>query len=139
MTATPDHPPTLNPTTQQKETLMPATTKTLTATLTAALLFAACGTDNQPDVVQDAAEECGVDYADGIVFDTQGTDDADGDSIDDIVCVLVAMDAPSTLAAKIDRTRALDGTQSDSDEHAVYTWGFHPDTGLSLIIEPVWL
>lgn len=43
---------------------------------------------------------------------------------------------PAGTAARMDGTRALDGTQSAEGEHATATWTYHPDNGLRVVFQP---
>lgn len=43
---------------------------------------------------------------------------------------------PAGTAARMDGTRALDGTQSAEGEHATATWTYHPDDGLRVVFQP---
>ena len=40
------------------------------------------------------------------------------------------------VVARMEGTRALDGTQSAEGRHARVTWTFHPDNGLRMVFEP---
>ncbi|KKI18725.1 MULTISPECIES: hypothetical protein [unclassified Leucobacter] len=52
-----------------------------------------------------------------------------------VFCFLGELDAPASLEAKINNTRALDGTQTETWNHLKATWTYHPDSGLNLIVE----
>ncbi len=41
----------------------------------------------------------------------------------------------SAVVSRMYRTRALDGTQSATGEHANATWTYHPDPGLQIVFE----
>ena len=68
-------------------------------------------------------------------FDTQGNDDASGDSIEDVACVLFALDMPDSIVTKVDSTRALDGTMTDEWDGITVTWNYHPDSGMNMVLE----
>ena len=74
-----------------------------------------------------------------MVFDTEGEDDLSGDTIEDVACVLLYLEIPESVVARIDGTRALDGMQSATWEGAgeewTATWNYHPSSGMNLIIE----
>lgn len=54
---------------------------------------------------------------------------------DDFLCILRELDAPQSLDAKIEQTRALDGRQSDAWTGYTIDWNYHPDDGLNAVIE----
>lgn len=62
-------------------------------------------------------------------------DEQDGASITEVACVLTELEVPESVLSRIDRTRALDGTQDASWGDIEASWTYHPDSGLSLIIE----
>lgn len=47
----------------------------------------------------------------------------------------VAQSVPGAVRAKMEQTRALDGTQTDIADGLKFTWNYHPDRGLSVTIE----
>lgn len=48
---------------------------------------------------------------------------------------LVELGFSESIESKIGNTRALDGTLTASGEHASASWTYHPDDGLSIVIE----
>ncbi len=97
----------------------------------------------QEAVLNAAAEGCdvleteGVGIGDGgrtISFDTLGTEDTYGASIEDVGCILFAVQTPDAVISRIDATRALDGTQTANWGSIAASWGYHPDTGLQLVL-----
>lgn len=52
-------------------------------------------------------------------------------------CVYEALEMPKSIIARIERTRALDGTQDGSWGALEASWTYHPDNGLNLIVEKV--
>lgn len=50
-----------------------------------------------------------------------------------VSCVLDELGAPSSVSAKMDQTRALDGTQSDEWGGFEVSWTYHPDNGLGAV------
>lgn len=97
----------------------------------------------QEAVLKDAANECNLVSADGvsigdggrtISFDTQGEDDSSGASFDDVACILFAVDTPDAVISRIDSTRALDGTQTANWGSIAASWGYHPDSGMQLVL-----
>jgi hypothetical protein len=58
-----------------------------------------------------------------------------GAPFSDVTCVLDALGAPSSIKARMDTTRALDGRQTGSWSGFTVSWGYHPDNGLNVIVE----
>lgn len=86
-----------------------------------------------------AATTCGVaaNLKDGgttLTLDTKGNDDATGDDIVDVACVLTAIKTPQSVIADIDATRALDGRQEATWDGFAASWRYHPDSGVQMII-----
>jgi hypothetical protein len=50
-------------------------------------------------------------------------------------CVLYRLDTPADVHERINRTRALDGTQTAEADGVQYTWSFHPDSGVFATIK----
>lgn len=48
-------------------------------------------------------------------------------------CVLTTLGAPSGVVERMERTRALDGTQSEEWGGYRVTWTYHPDAGLDAV------
>lgn len=71
-----------------------------------------------------------------ISFDTEGKDDPStgNDDIEDVACVLNALQVPDYVVSHMDSTRALDGTQEDTWESYTARWTYHPDNGLNLTV-----
>ncbi|MGX1591662.1 hypothetical protein ACWICO_11085 [Glutamicibacter sp. NPDC055491] len=97
------------------------------------------------DFINQAVETCGIDpegYAvlDGgaaIELDTEGEDylDSGTSNLAAYYCMLNELDVPEVTQQKMGRTRALDGTQSDTWESLQASWSYHPDTGVNVLIE----
>lgn len=96
------------------------------------------------------AVECGVGTSsedDGMVLnlDGEGTDDRNVRngfkapdykvSTEELVCMLNALGTPESIISKMERTRSLDGVQEDSAGGYDYSWTYHPDNGLDIIVE----
>lgn len=69
-----------------------------------------------------------------LLLDHQGEDEATGASLDDVVCVLVMLDVPTSVLAEMDSTRALDGRMSASWDGFDVSWSYHPDSGIDMIV-----
>jgi hypothetical protein len=70
-----------------------------------------------------------------LIVDMEGEEDLAGATIDQIACVLFELSIPTSITARMDSTRALDGVQTGTWDSYTVTWSYHPDTGLDLIIE----
>lgn len=74
-----------------------------------------------------------------LVIDTKGEDELEGDSYDDLTCVLDQIEMPSNIRNDLGETRAMDGRQEATWDRITAAWRYHPDTGIniSLTLEPV--
>ncbi|TWH27335.1 hypothetical protein L600_000200000010 [Isoptericola variabilis J7] len=106
----------------------------------ATLLSLAGGRDT---ALAQAHDEChedgltGLSLADDdrtLVVDMKGDDDVIGVEYLTVACVLTSLDTPARVVELMDKTRALDGRQSDTWDSFTATWSYHPDTGLDLLI-----
>ena len=96
-------------------------------------------------IIDQAVETCGIDAVgytvlDGgtaIELDTEGEDSYDSGTSDFVAyyCMLNQLGVPETTQQKIGRTRALDGTQSDTWDSLKASWSYHPDSGANVLIE----
>ncbi|TDC52740.1 hypothetical protein E1212_07760 [Jiangella ureilytica] len=70
------------------------------------------------------------------ILDTAGSSDRteESDTIEDVACLLDALEAPRAVIARVDSTRALDGMQDAEWDDLTASWTYHPDDGLSLIV-----
>ena len=85
-----------------------------------------CGLDSS--IVQDGGRSA--------LLDNAGNDFGSGDlSVDDLICVLNAVDTPESVINHMSKTRSLDGTQSDTWGDFSATWTYHPDHGLDIILK----
>jgi hypothetical protein len=69
-----------------------------------------------------------------LILNHKGEEEKLGLSIDDFACVLLKLELPSSITAKMDSTRAMDGRQSGSWDDFEISWAYHPDDGLDTII-----
>lgn len=80
-----------------------------------------------------------------LILDGEGKDDRkliDGEvttvgeklAIEDIGCTLGGIGTPDSIVAMMEGTRAMDGRQTQTADGYSYTWSYHPDTGLDIII-----
>lgn len=70
-----------------------------------------------------------------LTVDGKGEDDFEGAGLTDILCVLEALEIPDSTLGAIDQTRALDGRQKDDWDGIEISWSYHPDSGMSAVIE----
>lgn len=70
-----------------------------------------------------------------LIVDMAGEEPGTGTAtIEDVLCVLAELEAPQSVLAQMESTRALDGMQSATWPGYKTTWTYHPDDGLDLII-----
>jgi uncharacterized protein HemX len=65
-----------------------------------------------------------------IVIDTR----SEYGSVDGMQCVLAELDTPESIEAAIGRTTSLMGLQSDDHDGLDYSWSYHPDNGVNMVI-----
>jgi hypothetical protein len=58
-----------------------------------------------------------------------------GITIAETQCMFRHLDTPDSIIARMGNTRALDGMQDEDGGGLHYTWTYHPDDGLDIIIE----
>lgn len=128
---------------------------TLFALFVGVLLFSACGSgesgvsesavaETPETALLAAVDACGVDSDPSfdlgdegytLSIDGKGEDDSRGADLTDIACVLNALNVSDAVVGRIDNTRALDGTLEGDWDGFTATWSYHPDSGLSMVIE----
>lgn len=91
----------------------------------------------------EAVDQCGVeegspyisvvDDGDSLIMTSEGTESL-GASVEDIACVLVALEVPTSMINRFDTTRALDGTQTATWDGYEATWNYHPNSGSNITI-----
>lgn len=54
---------------------------------------------------------------------------------DILYCIFNQTNIPQSVVKKMESTRALDGTLSDSWDNLYATWNYHPNTGFNLVLE----
>ncbi|MDK1361629.1 hypothetical protein QNO00_15350 [Arthrobacter sp. zg-Y1219] len=95
------------------------------------------------NAIEEAAESCsvtdtyGIDIGDNgqsISMSSEG-EDSTGADYADISCLLAEMDIPDSVESRIGTTRALDGRQSADWDEFTASWGYHPDSGLNIVVE----
>ncbi len=72
-----------------------------------------------------------------LIFDHKGEEDSSGASIDDIVCVLMLLDIPSSIVSHMDQTTSLDGRQVEEWNNFQIQWSYHPNRGMDGIVTVV--
>ena len=53
----------------------------------------------------------------------------------DVLCVLDQLEVPDSVNTRIGSTRALDGRQTATWDDFDASWGYHPDSGLDIVVE----
>jgi hypothetical protein len=86
-----------------------------------------CNTFGDPDV------SVGDEGA-SLIIDTDG-EESSGTDIDNLFCILDELDVSDSVMARMENTRALDGTQEAEWGEFFASWTYHPDDGLDVIIE----
>lgn len=120
-----------------------------------ALSGCAASTSGVPEVLDAAPEESGpslagaveicglsdsalMDEGASLMLDGRGEDDRASTpgklDVEELACALVALEVSEATISKMSSTRALDGMQSASDKNFEYTWTYHPDNGLDIIV-----
>lgn len=61
-------------------------------------------------------------------------DETGGLQIGSVACLLTEVGVTDAVVARMDRTRALDGTQDATWGDYEASWTFHPDAGLNVLI-----
>jgi hypothetical protein len=71
----------------------------------------------------------------GHTLTVHGDGDTDpGLGYEDVACVLAETGVTGAVIARMDRTRALDGTQDATWGDYMASWTYHPDAGLNVLI-----
>lgn len=70
-----------------------------------------------------------------LTLDGQGSSDVEGVPLDDLYCILDALDMPEVTRELLDSTNALDGRQTASWDGYEAAWSFHPDSGLNVTVQ----
>ncbi len=86
----------------------------------------------------DVADSLGVNVMDegaSLQLSTTGKESS-GASYTEVICVLEELDVPDSVVARFGTTRALDGQQTADWNGFSASWGYHPDTGLDVVVEP---
>lgn len=95
--------------------------------------------------IPDAVESCEVATAVGINLLDEGQSismqtagsESTGAEYAEVTCVLIALETPQSVISRIDSTRALDGRQTGEWGEFSASWGYHPDSGLDIVVETV--
>ncbi|MSR99272.1 hypothetical protein FYJ28_10615 [Arthrobacter sp. BL-252-APC-1A] len=99
----------------------------------------------QSQALSQAVAECAVedeiwielgDEGQSLSMDTEG-EESSGASYSDVVCVLDELGMPDSVSSRMSNTRALDGRQEAQWGEFSATWGYHPDSGMNVVIEVV--
>lgn len=95
-------------------------------------------------LITDAVAACDVEDSLGVDVMDEGTSlqlsttgkESSGASYVDVLCVLEELEVPDSVVARFGSTRALDGQQTADWNGFSASWGYHPDTGLDIVVEP---
>lgn len=71
----------------------------------------------------------------GLTITFQSVAAEGGPGVHKLRCVLESFGAPDSLSAKIEQTRAVDGTLTEEWPGFTATWTYHPDHGANVIVE----
>ena len=90
----------------------------------------------------DATDTCDVLLDGFIVLGDEGQslsmqsagEESAGADVGDMICVLDELDMPDSVLSRISSTRALDGRQSATWSEYSASWGYHPDSGLDMVV-----
>ncbi|TGJ97544.1 hypothetical protein DLJ96_06230 [Actinotalea fermentans ATCC 43279 = JCM 9966 = DSM 3133] len=97
----------------------------------------------QSAVLADAVETCDLagdpwfvvaDEGSTLTFDNKGDDEITGGSFENLVCLLDALDAPSSVRSHMGQTTSLDGRQEASWDGVAIAWSYHPDRGMDGVV-----
>ncbi len=98
-------------------------------------------TTDEPSRLERAYERCTYDRkaartldlgdeGNTIVIDTH----SEYGTIDGVACVLTELNTPKSVIAAVDSTTAMMGVQDADVDGLTYSWSYHPDNGLNMII-----
>ncbi|AYY14965.1 hypothetical protein EF847_22000 [Actinobacteria bacterium YIM 96077] len=73
---------------------------------------------------------------DGSALEVLGAgEERPGATLDEVFCVLDELAVPESTVSRMTSTRALDGTLDASWDDVAASWSYHPDNGLTIILE----
>jgi hypothetical protein len=55
-------------------------------------------------------------------------------SMDGVACILSQLKTPTSITSSIDHTTSMMGERSEESAGLSYSWSYHPDNGLNLVI-----
>lgn len=58
-------------------------------------------------------------------------------SVDSVVCIMDEIETPQSVVAQVSSTTALMGVQEAEHDGFEYSWSYHPDNGLNMVITDV--
>lgn len=97
--------------------------------LTVGAALTQCGAQNQAGVTV-------LDAGTSLELRTAG-DESTGAPLTTVVCILNELQIPESIIARMESTRALDGTVTGNWDGFSASWTYHPDDGLNVIVETV--
>jgi hypothetical protein len=69
-----------------------------------------------------------------LTLDMEGNDEYGRLEYNQVFCVLDKIGLPDSVDAQMGQTRALDGRQTATWDDITASWGYHPDSGLDMIL-----
>ncbi|GAB3262793.1 hypothetical protein [Arthrobacter pigmenti] len=113
--------------------------------LVAGLALGQLESETTSDAIPKAVEACGVQDTAGINVGDEGQSismqsagaESEGAPYVDVACVLMELETTDSVVSQIDSTRALDGRMTGDWGEFSASWGYHPDSGLDIVIEVV--
>ncbi|TFC79409.1 hypothetical protein E3O45_03785 [Cryobacterium sp. TMS1-20-1] len=112
-------------------------------TLTASSFGGGTGSFLASTAIVDATQTCDVidnvwiavgDEGQSISMQSEGKESPGAEYVD-VLCVLDQLDVPDSVNTRIGSTRALDGRQTATWADFDASWGYHPDSGLDIVVE----
>lgn len=90
-----------------------------------------------------AVQSCGLESGESIFLDQDGQglyvdgegDNTEGLEVEDVVCIVSALDAPDSVVSRMANTTALMGQQTAKWDGITALWNYHPDSGLDINFE----
>ncbi|TFB75863.1 hypothetical protein E3O06_04280 [Cryobacterium glaciale] len=112
-------------------------------TLTATSLGGGTGSFFPSAAIVAATETCDVvdnvwitvgDEGESLSMQSDGEESPGADYVD-VLCVLDQLEVPDSVNTRIGSTRALDGRQTATWDDFDASWGYHPGSGLDIVVE----
>ncbi|NQX36237.1 hypothetical protein [Herbiconiux sp. VKM Ac-2851] len=85
-----------------------------------------CGANRSYAVVGDEGQS--------LTIESRGQDDSAGVDIDQLFCIMDALDAPSAVTSHMEQTTSMDGRQTEEWDDYEISFSYHPDRGMDSVI-----